>query len=330
MAIRVRGAQPSGAGRLVQAGLRTKCAVWAAPGAALLLSGCSLHSYNPVNWWHSEEGGKIAEQRPAPPGAQAPYPNLATVPARPEPPDKEAMKKLTDSLLADRANAHYTAESAPLPDPSSPAASPSLFGVGSLPPPPPAQAGQPAASATMPAAAAPPAPRPTAAEQPVAPPARAPVKPVQSAPLGAPAPLPPAAQAAPAPGPALPTAPPPPAAVAGGPSAPPAPPPPNPMPAPASSTATTLEFPRGSAALSPQASDAVKRFAAQRGRATVLVTGYGDAESGDPAAQTVALSLGLSRAQAVANALTADGVPAGAVRVSAEASGRGVAMRLLQ
>ena len=45
--------------------------------------------------------------------------------------------------------------------------------------------------------------------------------------------------------------------------------------------------------------------------------------SSDPDAQAAALSLGLSRAQAVANALVADGVPATAVRVGAEAGGRG-------
>ena len=47
------------------------------------------------------------------------------------------MKKLTDSLVADRTNAQHAAQAAPLADPSSPTASPSLFGVGTAPPPPP-------------------------------------------------------------------------------------------------------------------------------------------------------------------------------------------------
>ena len=102
------------------------------------------------------------------------------------------------------------------------------------------------------------------------------------------------------------------------------------MPAPATAASALLEFTRGTAALSPETTAAIKQFAGARGKATVLVTGYGDAEGSDPTAQTVALSLGLSRAQAVANALEANGVPAGSVRVAAEAGGRGVVLRLLQ
>jgi len=102
------------------------------------------------------------------------------------------------------------------------------------------------------------------------------------------------------------------------------------MPSPATGASTQLEFVRGTATLSPEVTAAVKQFATTRGAAAILVTGYGDAEGSDPAAQTVALSLGLSRAQAVANALSADGVPAASVRVAAEAGGRGVVLRLLQ
>ena len=40
----------------------------AAVAAAWLLGGCS--SINPINWWHRQEGGKIAEERPAPPPAR--------------------------------------------------------------------------------------------------------------------------------------------------------------------------------------------------------------------------------------------------------------------
>ncbi len=342
MAIRVRGAQPSGAGNWVQAGpvqaaLRRWGAVLAVPCVPALLAGCStLQSVNPVNWWHSMEGGKIAEQRPPPPGADQPYPNLASVPAKPEPPDKDAMKKLTEALVADRANARYTAAAAPLPDPSSPSASPGLFGVGTVPPPPPpgpagASASLPAVSAPPTAPPAPPAATPAPAAPTAAatapPPSPAPRKAVQSAPLEAPAPPPPAPEAA---QPPLPTQAPPPPAVAGIPASPPPAPPPSPMPAAASGPSTSLEFARGSATVSAETAAAVKQFAATRGNGTVLVTGYGDAEGSDPSAQTVALSLGLSRAQAVANALAANGVPAAAVRVNAEAGGRGVVLRLLQ
>ncbi|HVZ06279.1 MAG TPA: hypothetical protein VHC04_00005, partial [Rhodopila sp.] len=176
-----------------------------------LLAGCSnSSSFNPVNWWHSVEGGKIAEERPQPPGADQPYPDLNTVPSRPAAPDQDALRKLTAALVADRTNAQHEAQSTPLADPSSPSASPNLFGVGTAPPPgapPPgapssgaspsgasassgapaagsgastaAPAEPPVASASMPAVTAPPPPP--------APPAPAPRKAVQSAPL-APAP----------------------------------------------------------------------------------------------------------------------------------------------
>ncbi len=333
------------------------------------LTGCStIGAMNPINWWHRQEGGKIAEDRPAPPGADAAYPNLSTVPGKPEPPDKETMQKLTDSLIADRTNAQHAAQAAPLADPSSPSASPSLFGVGTTPPPPPAvtttqpsggaPAG-PAASASIPAVSAP-----------AAPPTAAPRKAVQSAPLAAATPLPadtaPAAAAPPqtAPGtaaavpaapvltaqpqtaqtqtaqpqtaqtqtaqtqPALPPAPPPRPEVAGSPP-PPAPTTAPPMPASGSSGASIVFVADSSQLLQP-AADEVKAFAGKRGNAVISVTGYGDATSADPAAQAQAVTLGLARAQAIVAALRADGVPAEAIRVNAEASGRGAALHLLQ
>jgi outer membrane protein OmpA-like peptidoglycan-associated protein len=100
--------------------------------------------------------------------------------------------------------------------------------------------------------------------------------------------------------------------------------------APQAANAITVEFVPGSAALPPGAAAVLKGVAAQRGKAVIAVTGYGDASSSDPDAQSAALSLGLSRAQAVANALTGDGVPTGSVRVGAEAGGRGASVRLVQ
>lgn len=43
------------------------------------LGGCA----SPVSVYHNIEGGAIAQNRQAPPGADAPYPNLASVPAAP-------------------------------------------------------------------------------------------------------------------------------------------------------------------------------------------------------------------------------------------------------
>jgi outer membrane protein OmpA-like peptidoglycan-associated protein len=290
---------------------------------------------NPVNWWHRQEGGKIAEDRPAPPGADQPYPNMSTVPARPEPPDQAALKKLTDSLIADRTNAQHAAQAAPLADPSSPSASPTLFGVGSTPPPPPAS---PSAQSS-PAAATAPQDSVASASLPAAPappPAPAPRKPVQAAPLQAPA-EPPAASASAAaaapppnvPQPDLPAGPPPRSSISPPTPAAAAEPPPIPPSAPGISSASIV-FVEGSTALSPPAADEVKAFAARRGAGVIVVTGYGDAASSDPSAQSAALTTGLARATAIAETLKADGVPGNAVRVNAEASGRGASLRLLQ
>jgi outer membrane protein OmpA-like peptidoglycan-associated protein len=166
------------------------------------------------------------------------------------------------------------------------------------------------------------------------PPAPAPLKTVESAALEAPAAPADAAgtAAAPqanAPQPDLPAAPPPRA-----PDAPPPPvaavaPPPMPPATPGISSASIV-FVEGSTALSAPAADEVKSFAATRGKGVIVVTGYGDAVSSDPSAQSSALGIGLARATAIADALKGDGVPADAVRVNAEASGRGASLRLLQ
>jgi outer membrane protein OmpA-like peptidoglycan-associated protein len=293
------------------------------PTLALLLAGCStLESLNPITLYHRLEGGKIAEQRPPPPGSDATDPNLASVPPKPVPPDRDAMKRLTQGLVSDRENARYSNAAAPLPDPSSPSASPSLFGAGTLPPPvKPAPAA--AASASLTAASAPPAPPDQAAPVPAA----APRKPVDSAPLA----VPESPQAA-AEVPALPAEPPPRPAAA--PVAAPAPPavvtPLAAAPAPAGSGGDPVSFDPGSSSLSAAETETLKKFATQRKGAAVAVTGYGDAVSSDPAAQASALSLAIARARAVSAALQAAGVPANAIQVGGEAAGRGAFVRLLK
>ena len=299
---------------------------WCAPSVpaalVLALAGCStLEALNPVTIWHNLEGGKIAEQRPPPPGSDATAPNLSTVPAKPTPPDREAMKRLTQGLVADRENARYSNAAAPLPDPSSPSASPSLFGAGTLPPPAKPPAAE-AASASMTAASAPPAP----AEQPPTPALR---KGVESAPLASPDQK---LAAAPAELPAMAAEPPPRPAVA--PVAAPSPPAfVTPLPAapqPSGSIGDPVSFDPGSSSLSPVAIEALKKFATQRKGAAVAVTGYGDATSSDPAAQASALGLAIARAKAVSEALQGAGVPASALQTGAEAAGRGAFVRLLK
>ena len=102
------------------------------------------------------------------------------------------------------------------------------------------------------------------------------------------------------------------------------------MPEPPTGQSATIVFLEGASSLSQPATDEIKAFAAKRGNGTIAVTGYGDSPSSDPDAQSAALTLGLSRAQAILDALKQDGVPSTAVRVSAEASGRGALLHLVQ
>lgn len=102
------------------------------------------------------------------------------------------------------------------------------------------------------------------------------------------------------------------------------------MPASASAASASIVFVEGTSSLSQPASDEVKAFAARRGNGVIIITGHGDAPATDPASQSTALTLGLSRAQAIFEVLKGDGVPAEAIRVNAEASGRGASLRLLQ
>jgi outer membrane protein OmpA-like peptidoglycan-associated protein len=102
------------------------------------------------------------------------------------------------------------------------------------------------------------------------------------------------------------------------------------MPAPSAGATATIVFLNGASNLTAPAADAVKAFAAKRGSGTIAITGYGDSASSDPDAQSAAVNLGLSRAQSIVDVLKAAGVPGTAIRVSAEASGRGASLHLLQ
>jgi len=105
-----------------------------------------------------------------------------------------------------------------------------------------------------------------------------------------------------------------------------------PGPAPAANPANTVSvtFITGSAALPPSGADTLKQLAARRGSGIIAVIGYGEAASNDPDAQSAALTLGLSRAQAMAAALASAGVPRTAVQVDSAAIGRGGTARLVQ
>ncbi len=320
------------------------------PFALLLaLASCASPSLNPADWYHSLEGGTVAEQRPPPPNVNAAYPNLASVPARPAPIEQAVRGTIGRGLVADRTNAQYAASLTPLaPMPQAPAKPVQ---------PTPRPADEEAAGASLPAADAAPRrvgplgpPQPALPNTPATPPRRAPVQPVQSAAL---APLPEAASppasavADRAPGvgrpaeqleslAAVPALPPPPPILPGvpalvTPTPPPVQPPapPAPVVAAAPGAPVLVAFASGSAELPPSALVALKQLSQQRGANVVAVTGYGEQIGSDARAQALALPLALERARVVASRLMATGVPASQIRINAEAQGRGAAARLV-
>lgn len=294
------------------------------------LGGCTAGAPpDPVDWWHNLQGGPIAQTRPPPPNANAPYPKLGSVPDKPMPPDKAVQAGVANSLIADRANAHYANEVVPLPaPPATPAAMPQK--------PPPPQTGGEAMNATLPAADAPPATKPPAAKPPAAAPSpHAPPLPV--APAKPSAPTQASATAADITLPVVPDAPPPPPALSGVtlPNGAPTPAPMAPPPPPAKLAGMpagtySIPFGIGSSILTTEALSALKTIAILRGSGSVAVTGFGDATSSEPAAQTAALALALARAHAVAADLTAHGVPAAAIRLDAAAQGNGAGVLIVK
>jgi len=91
-----------------------------------------------------------------------------------------------------------------------------------------------------------------------------------------------------------------------------------------------VTFAPTSAVLPADSAAALRALAKRRGAHTIAVIGYGDTEGANPAAQSQAVSLGLKRAEAIAQALAADGVPENAVRLDALANGRGGSARLVE
>jgi outer membrane protein OmpA-like peptidoglycan-associated protein len=91
-----------------------------------------------------------------------------------------------------------------------------------------------------------------------------------------------------------------------------------------------IDFASGSAKLNDAALAAVKSLAAERADRGIAVTGYGDTATSDASGQSEALGLGVARAQALATALVAQGVPYGRLRLNAESAGRGASLRLLE
>jgi hypothetical protein len=145
----------------------------AAPGAALLvlpvvlliLGGCGRlpDEVNPAVVWRHATGASAADRLP-PPHLDAPYPNLGTVPPRPDRPDPAVREAMTAALAAERARSRQPLEPSAA---AGPAAAAALLGrppVPAAPPPRPALAvaprialEPPATAVVAPRAAAPPA-----------------------------------------------------------------------------------------------------------------------------------------------------------------------------
>ncbi len=324
-----------------RAGQATACRLLAL-GALVLLPGCeSVEQFystrlpvgGAIDWWHGLQGGVIAQQRPPPPGASEPFPNLATVPSPPTPTDPATRRLLAARLASARDLTVRDAAQDPINSPPQP--------VPTTQAPPPATPmarldaanALPAASAEPPAAreapsfpiASPAAPAPAAAAPPgIAPPAIAPsvARPTQPAPAMAPATAP--ATAAGGPIPALPDEPPALPSLAGVPAAAYEPATPRPRPQ------VTVSFPPSSAELRPAAEDALRALAARRAGGPMAVVGGGDARSAAPGAQAAALPLAWRRAMAITAALKQAGVPDSALQTDASALARGGTVRLVE
>ena len=122
-------------------------------GAALLLlllAGCSAtpKAINPVSWWHGLEGGEIAQDRPPPPKANAPYPHIAAAPARPAGMPDWEWHDLQATLAAQGAAANKYAAQNPIPTlPPVPGQTPAPAAAQPAPAPAPAKPAAAAAAA---------------------------------------------------------------------------------------------------------------------------------------------------------------------------------------
>lgn len=184
--------------------------------ALLMLAGCSSTPdwANPVEWYRgardavvgsdTDESASGAERGKttnsaartetssgtnATPGKDKPFPNLASVPERPQGPTEEEKERMAKSLAADRANARYSDETirrqTETAAATSPAASSSSGASSAAPVPPslssgsaPARSSPQVARAPLPASTAAPPPIPAPASQPPLPGAMPPVAPL--------------------------------------------------------------------------------------------------------------------------------------------------------
>jgi len=262
-----------------------------------LLAGCGTSASPPESWWHEYEGGVIAQDRPPPPGINAPFPNFAQVPTKPAVLPATARQVQLQDLTETRDLSLAGAAAAPLP-----VAAPSRPLQQSAP-----VDSNAAATMTSVASSAPPSGTARVPAQAVIPPNSAPViADIDHPPELAPAPPSPAD-----------------IADAGG--------------ALGAPTQTSTDFDHLSVGFDPAADQITRdatpglvAFAQTHLKKTIIITGHGDT----PGLSDANLELGWRRARAVAVTLVTAGVPAGDLRLASEASasgaGRGAELSLLK
>jgi outer membrane protein OmpA-like peptidoglycan-associated protein len=288
----------------------------------LSLAACHDPLRAPADLFHDLEGGDIAAQRPPPPGAGLPYPKLGSVPAKPVLPAPAYRNGLQAQLLAERDRTERVAADTPIlplvppPPPDLPTATVAAPSPGDP---------QPTAAATLDTAEAPP---PKPAPLPLTPPAPSqkvaaaggPARGTALSIVGAPMDS--------AGVPDLPAAPPPPATFEGVAAEPL--PTPRVLPAEVAPTpvGTQVFFPVGATALPASQTQALKDFLSHRKKQPIEIIGLGEASSDSPDGQAAAVAMALRRAESVASALVAMHVPQSALRLGANAFGRGAVLRL--
>jgi outer membrane protein OmpA-like peptidoglycan-associated protein len=336
---------------------------WGSKGMAMAglcltlgVPGCAdvPNAVNPVSWWHSMEGGAIAEDRPPPPRDTDPFPRLTDAPQKPAGMPDWEWQAMSATLAQQRAQAKSYAAANPiptLPKPAATAATPAATAPAATPAPAKATASATTTDSDDAGSAmtfdGPSATPKTAGPKTVAIPgasAGADTTTKFFAPnnqLTVPGAL--------VPPPALPeeaTLPPVPATMPVPPSVPgfdvPAMPTPYVQPIPVPQPAAyvppaplpaiaplLVAFPPGSAILTVRMQIRLKTFAASRKAARIAVTGFGDATGTAIDAQAAVMPLALERARAITVELLADGVAPTQLATDARALGRGGLARLI-
>ena len=133
--------------------------------ACLSLGGCGIpNQVNPV-WIFREVTGLSNQDRLPPPGLEQPYPNLASVPPRPDRPPPELRAAISAALERDRAQSREPLVLRSVPGAGAAASAPGGPGLPAAPPPRPTLAAAPRIPWTEPTPAPQATPAGTAASQ---------------------------------------------------------------------------------------------------------------------------------------------------------------------